>query len=196
MQSHWTYCKENYPLVDIADPGLDHGVAQNTLRISIFYAYQSLDQESNPDDLGRLGEQVSSMVKPSTYIIRYISASNWTICNGIWKQHLQSCSNAEQRAETRPLRMIDNMNMDLESLTSIIKGLLPQLSAGVDCRCRCVWISTETRTGCGCCITTKGNHGMDRRQSNRISQTLFQRRTHLLPRRENVRHRHEYPRSQ
>jgi len=128
MQSHWTYCKEHYPLVDIADPGLDPGVAQNALRISIFYAYQSVDHEVNPDDVGRLSEQVSRMVKPSTDIIRYISASNWAICNGIWKQHLQSCSNAEQRAETRPLRMIESMNMDLDSLTSVIKGLVSQLS--------------------------------------------------------------------
>ena len=122
MKLHWSYCKENYPLVDIADPGLDPAVAQNTLRISIFYAYQSVEQDRNPDDFGRLAEQVPPMVKPATDIIQYISASNWTICNGVWKQHLQSCSNAEQRAETRPLRMIDNMNMDLESLTSIIKG--------------------------------------------------------------------------
>ena len=122
MQSHWNYCKENYPVVDVTDPGLDPAVAQNTLRISIFYAYQSVEQEGNPDDFGRLAEQVPPMVKPATDIIRYISASNWAICNGVWKQHLQSCSNAEQRAETRPLRMIDNMNMDLESLTSIVKG--------------------------------------------------------------------------
>lgn len=122
MQSHRTFCKENHPLVDIANPGLDPNVAQNTLRISIFYAYQSVDHEATAEDIGRLGESVPLMVKPSTDIIRYISASNWAICNSIWKQHLQSCSNAEQRAETRPLRMIDSMNMNLENLTSIIKG--------------------------------------------------------------------------
>lgn len=118
MKCHWTFCKENHPLIDVAVPGLDHTVAQNTLRISIFYAHQSLDHDT-PDDIG---QQQPPVVKPSTYIIRYISASNWAICHGIWKQHLQSCSSAEQRAETRPLRMIDNMNMNLESLTSIIKG--------------------------------------------------------------------------
>jgi hypothetical protein len=122
MQSHWNYCKENYPHVDIADPGLDPAVAQNTLRISIFYAYQSVEQAENSDDFGRLAEQVPAMVKPATDIIRYISASNWAVCNGVWKQHLQSCSNSEGRMETRPLRMIDNMKMNLECLTSIIKG--------------------------------------------------------------------------
>ena len=121
MQAHWNFCKENLSLADIADPGLDPAVAQNTLRISIFYAYQSVEQ-NDPEDFGRLVEQVPPMVKPATDIIRYISASNWSICNGIWKQHLQSCSSAEGRAETRPLRMIDNMNMDMECLTSIIKG--------------------------------------------------------------------------
>jgi hypothetical protein len=121
MLSHWNFCKENLSLADIADPGLDPLVAQNTLRISIFYAYQSVEQ-NDLEDLPRLAEQVPPMVKPATDIIRYISASNWSICNGIWKQHLQSCSNTEAKTETRPLRMIDNMNMDLERLTSIIKG--------------------------------------------------------------------------
>jgi hypothetical protein len=121
MLSHWNFCKENLSLADIADPGLDPSVAQNTLRISIFYAYQSVEQ-NDPEDSARLSEQVPPMVKPATDIIRYISASNWSICNGIWKQHLQSCSNAEAKAETRPLRMIDNMNMDMERLASIIKG--------------------------------------------------------------------------
>ena len=123
MQSHWQFCKENAPHADIGDPGLDPVIAQNTLRISIFYAYQSVEQNDYSDDFGRLAEHVSPMVKPATDIIRYISASNWMVCNGVWKQHLSSCSNAEGRAETRPLRMIDNMNLDLECLTSIIKGL-------------------------------------------------------------------------
>jgi hypothetical protein len=123
MHSHWSYCKDNHPLVDIADPGLDPSVAQNTLRISVFYAYQSVEQAENTDDFGRLAEQAPPMVRPATEIIRYISASNWTICNGVWKQHIQSCSNAEGRAETRPLRMIDHMSMDADSLTSVIKGM-------------------------------------------------------------------------
>lgn len=125
MRLHWTYCKENFLHTHIADPGLDPAIAQNTLRISIFYAYQSFEQIENSDDFGRLAEQVPPMVKPAMEIIRYISASNWTVCHNIWKQHLQSCSNAEGRAETRPLRMIDNMTIDLECLTSIVKGILP-----------------------------------------------------------------------
>ena len=122
MQSHWNYCKENFPLADISDPGLDPAVAQNTLRISIFYAYQSVEPIENPEDWSRLVEQVPPMVKPATDIIRYISVSNWSTCNGIWKQHLQNCSNGEARAETRPLRMIDNMSLDLDCLVSIIRG--------------------------------------------------------------------------
>jgi hypothetical protein len=123
MKSHWDYCKENYPHADVADPGLDHAVAQNTLRISIFYAYQSIEHSEMSDEIGRLYEQnLPPMVKPSLEIIRYISASNWSVCNAVWKSHLQSCSNLEGRVETRPLRMIDNLCMDLDCLTSIIKG--------------------------------------------------------------------------
>ena len=122
MQSHWNFCKENYPHADVADPGLDHSVAQNTLRISIFYAYQSVEHTDLVDDLGRLSEQLPPMVKPATEIIRYISASNWSVCNAVWRSHLQSCSNVEGRMETRPLRMIDNLSLDLDCLTSIIKG--------------------------------------------------------------------------
>jgi hypothetical protein len=122
MQSHWTYCKDNAPLVDIANPGLDPSVAQNTLRISIFYAHQSVEHSDGQDDLTRLVEQAPPMHKPATDIIRYISASNWGVCNGVWKQYLQNCSVAEGRAETRPLRMIENMCLDLDSLGSIIKG--------------------------------------------------------------------------
>ena len=125
MQSHWNYCKENDSHADVADPGLDAAIAQNTLRISIFYAYQSVEPTENPDDFGRLAEQVSPMVKPATDIIRYISASNWSVCNGVWKQHIQSCSSPEGRAETRPLRMIDNMILNLECLTSVVKGIIP-----------------------------------------------------------------------
>jgi len=122
MLSHWNHCKENYQESDVADPGLDHQVAQNTLRISIFYAYQSVEQSDLPDDIGRLAEQVPPMVKPATEIIRYISVSNWSVCNTVWKSNLQSCSNAEGRMEVRPLRMLDNMNMDLDCLMSVIRG--------------------------------------------------------------------------
>lgn len=122
MQSHWNYCKENHPHVDIADPGLDQIVAQNTLRISIFYAYQSVEHTESPDDTGRLSEHVPPMVKPALDIIRYISRSNWHVCHGIWKKHLQSCSNPDGKMELRPLRMIDNMQMELVNLTSIIRG--------------------------------------------------------------------------
>jgi hypothetical protein len=124
MRSHRTYCKETFPETHIENPGLDPAVAQNTLRISIFYAYQSFEQNEPLEDFGRLTDQVPPMVKPATEIIRYISASNWSVCNGIWKQHIQSCSNTDGRAETRPLRMIDSMTMDLECLTSVVKGIL------------------------------------------------------------------------
>jgi hypothetical protein len=122
MLSHWNYCKENNQENDVADPGLDYQVAQNTLRISIFYAYQSVEQNDLPDEIGRLAEQIPPMIKPATDIIRYISVSNWSVCNAVWKSNLQSCSNAEGRMEVRPLRMLDNMTMDLECLTSVIRG--------------------------------------------------------------------------
>jgi hypothetical protein len=124
MQSNWQFCKENFPHADVADPGLDPGVAQNTLRISIFYAYQSVEHNDPSADEGRLSDQLPPMVKPATDIIRYISASNWSVCNGVWKQHLQSCTSIELKSETRSLRMIDNMSMDLNCLSSIIKGRL------------------------------------------------------------------------
>ena len=135
-QSHWNYCKENYPHADVADPGLDPSVAQNMLRISVFYAYQSVEH-TETDDFGRLAEHIGPMIRPATDIIRYISASNWSICNGVWKQHLQNCGGAEGRAEIRPLRMIDHMSLDLECLTSVIKGIL-------------LFIRSNARRGCVC----------------------------------------------
>lgn len=72
---------------------------------------------------GRLAEQLPQIVRPAMDIIRYISASNWGICHTVWKSHLASCSNAEGKGDVRPLRMIDNLSWNLESLTAIIKGL-------------------------------------------------------------------------
>lgn len=129
MQAHWSYCKENAPHTHVSDPGLESAIAQNTLRISIFYAYQSVEQPDYNDDFGRLIDQAPPMVKPAMDIIRYISASNWMVCTGVWKQHLSSCSNAEGRTEMRPLRMIDTMHMDLECLTSIIKGCAARVAS-------------------------------------------------------------------
>ena len=70
-----------------------------------------------------MAEQLPPMVRPAMEIIRYISASNWSVCHGIWKQHLQACSNAEAKGDLRPLRMIDNLNLELESLTAVLKGI-------------------------------------------------------------------------
>ena len=126
MTSHWTYCKENAQHgTHVGDPGLDPAVAQNTLRISIFYAYSSVEHPdpASDDGGGRLAEQLPPMVRPAMEIIRYISASNWSVCHGIWKQHLQACSNAEAKGDLRPLRMIDNLNLELESLTAVLKGI-------------------------------------------------------------------------
>jgi hypothetical protein len=129
MASHSTYCKENaHHGADVADPGLDPSVAQNTLRISIFYAYSSVEHpDPTSEEYGRLAEQLPPMVRPAMEIIRYISASNWSICHGIWKQHLGSCSNAEGKGDVRPLKMIDNLNLDSETLTAVIKGPHPRL---------------------------------------------------------------------
>jgi hypothetical protein len=125
MQSHWQFCKDNFPHADVADPGLEPAVAQNTLRISIFYAYQSVENpDLSLDDTGRLGEQLPLMLKHSTDIIRYISASNWIVCSNVWRQYLQNCTSIEGKLETRPLRMIDNMSMDLDCLSTVIKGIL------------------------------------------------------------------------
>jgi hypothetical protein len=159
MQSHWNYCKENYPEADVTDPGLDHQVAQSIFRISIFYAYQSVDHDS-PDEIGRVAEQLSrEMAKSATDIIRYISASNWSVCNAIWKSYLQNCSNAEARMEIRPLRMIDNMSMDLECLMSIIKGTLSTILT--DVRSCGIWVSTETGAGCYRGLIKKGHSILD-----------------------------------
>jgi hypothetical protein len=122
MRAHWAFCRENAPHADICDPGLDHGLAQNTLRISIFYAYQSVEHPDLPDDLGRVSDQLPPMVKPAMDIIRYISASNWSVCSAVWKSHVQNSTSAEGRLEVKSLRMIDNMCLNLDSLTSIIKG--------------------------------------------------------------------------
>jgi hypothetical protein len=115
LQSHWTYCKENFPHVDIADPGFDPTVAVNTLRIAIFYAYQAVDSE-DPQ------EHIPPIAKPATEIIRYISASNWSVCDNVWKTCIQSCTSVEGKLETRTLRMIGDMVMHLDGLASIMKG--------------------------------------------------------------------------
>jgi hypothetical protein len=120
IQSHWTYCKDNFPLVDVADPGLDPGVAFNTLRIGIFYAYSSIE---DPVDSRRLVERPPLMVKPAKNIIRYISESNWNVCTGVWKQNLANCQNSSlDQREINSLRMIEDLNMNLKQLTSILKG--------------------------------------------------------------------------
>jgi hypothetical protein len=160
MQSHWTYCEENYPEADVADPGLDHQVAQSIFRISIFYAYQSVDHDS-PDEIGRVAEQLSrEMAKSATDIIRYLSASNWSVCNAIWKSYLQNCSNAEARMETRPLRMIDNMTMNLDCLMSVIKGI--PLTSLAKIRSCGIWVPTETGPRRDCCLAEKGHSSLDR----------------------------------
>jgi len=182
MQSHWNFCKENYPHADVADPGLDHSVAHSTLRISIFYAYQSVEHNELSDEFGRLCEQLPPMVKPATEIIKYISASNWSVCNAVWKSHLQTCCNVEGRVETRPLRMIDNMCMNLDSLTSILKGG-SRYDELVNFRCGHVCIFTKASAGRRRNVVTQGYHVLDRRESRGFRTNVLERKCHFDVRR-------------